>query len=676
MNDNPTVGRRKSPAQKAIDLTLDWSRPGATVSPTLYGLFVEDINFGIDGGLNANLVPNWSFEGTYLSRANGYSLMTAVMFRREAVPMSDPLRHWQVGGGTLSAEAETQNGQIHRFARLRGDGAMTLKNEGYLGNGASMGARANVPLAFKARFRTAAFTGEVSVELIDARNVVVATEMLSFSGTEWQVAESTLTPSVTGQFALRLVARGHGVLDVDDVRLYPSDHWGAGDRRWSQGVMRRDLVSALKALRPSFLRFPGGCIVEGVGSGSQYDWRYSVGPLERRVSQFNLWAESRENGDYAQSNQIGFYEYFLLCEDLGMEPIPVVWAGLSCQYRSSDVVSHESHDFAGVVQSAVDMIDWATGDPDKSAWARLRAEAGHPEPFKLNYVGIGNENHGHEYLTHFDVIKNAMEKARPGMTYILSTGAFPRGKPWQDSFDHARGKRDVIVDEHCYAKPKWYYSNVTRYDNRPRTGDRIMMGEYAAHPAYSLPAMFGKDRPNTWESAVAEAAFLTGVERNADLVAMTCYAPLFANYRAKQWRHNLIEFSSLAVQPSVNYEVQRLFGEAVGVQVIPIKMGPTNELYVSATGGNGKAYVKLVNAGSREQLIKLTFGGKGSAELTTLVAAPKDRAAVQDETETMSPIRREQRRLGTDLDEIAVTLPPFSVSRIDLQLDQQSHFGM
>lgn len=669
MNDIQLASRPQGSSQTAATLNLDLSRPGAAVSRTLFGLFVEDINFGIDGGLNANLVPNWSFEGTYLSRANGYSLMTAVMFRREAVPLSDPLRHWHVAGGTISSEAETREGHVRRFARLKGDGVVTLTNQGYLGGNASMGAHANVPLMFNARLNAAEFTGEVGVELIDAQDNVIAQAKLTLAGGGWHSAEATLTPSFSGQFALRLVARGAGVLDVDDVRLYPSDYWGAGDRRWSQGMLRRDLVQALKDLRPGFLRFPGGCVVEGVGAGSQYDWRYSVGPLESRVSQFNLWAESREDGDYAQSNQIGFYEYFLLCEDLGMEPIPVVWAGLSCQYRSSDVISHESGDFADVVQSAVDMIDWATGDPEKSAWARLRAEAGHPEPFRLNYIGIGNENHGDEYLAHFDAIKAAMEKARPGMSYILSTGAFPRGKPWQNSFDHARGKRDTIVDEHCYAKPKWYYANVTRYDDRPRTGDRIMLGEYAAHPAYSIPAMFGMDRPNTWESAVAEAAFLTGVERNADVVAMTCYAPLFANYRCKQWRHNLIEFSSLSVQPSVNYEVQRVFGEALGDFVLPVSVSGAGDIYASATGGSGVAHVKLVNAAPRDRVIRVSVSGKVSAQMIVLSADMKGRAMISGEAVSFSPVKREHRELGTALEEIEVTLPRHSVARIDLHQD-------
>lgn len=667
MNDTSNLKNRKNAPGDAATVNLEWSRPGALVSRTLYGLFVEDINFGIDGGINANLVPNWSFEGTYLSRANGYSLMTAVLLRRKAVPLSDPLRHWHVTGGSISSETETRDGHVHRFARLKTDGVITLKNEGYLGDRASMAAHANVPLVFKANFNADRFTGQVSVELVDAQEAVIAHSGLDLPDGGWQLSETTLTPSHSGLFALRVVARGHGILDIDDVRLYPSDHWGAGDPRWSQGVFRRDMVEAIKELRPGFLRFPGGCVVEGVGAGSQYDWRYSVGPLEKRVSQFNLWAESRENGDYAQSNQIGFYEYFLLCEDLGKEPIPVVWAGLSCQYRSSDVVRHDSSAFAEVVQSAIDMIDWATGDPEKSAWAKLRADAGHPEPFKLNYVGIGNENHGEDYLKHFDTIKAAIDKARPGMSYILAAGAFPRGKAWQKSFDHAKGKRDLIVDEHAYAKPKWYYANVTRYDNFPRSGERIMMGEYAAHPAYSVKALVGRDRPNTWESALAEAAFLTGVERNADVVAMTCYAPLFANYRAKQWSHNLIEFSGLGVQPSVNYEVQRLFGEALGEYVLPISVGSARNIYASATGSHATAHVKLVNSGSRDQVIRFQAGSKVSAHMVLLRGELKDKAMIRGETATFTPIKRDHTNLGTELDEITLVLPRYSVARIDLK---------
>lgn len=650
-----------------VEISLDWECLGASVSSTLYGLFLEDINFGVDGGLNANLVANWSFEGTYLNRTNGYSLMSAVLFRRKAFPLSDPLRHWEATGGSLAARAEESDHHSSRFARLEVNGEARLKNAGYLGGKASMGAHANIPLLFRARARVGAFEGSLRVELIDAQEMVVARSELNAAGPDWQRVEATLTPPCSGLFALQIVAKGRGSIDLDDVSLCPSDHWGAGDPRWSQGVMRRDMVEAIRALRPSFLRFPGGCVVEGVGEGTQYDWRYSVGPLDKRTSQFNLWAESRENGDYAQSNQIGFYEYFLLCEDLGMEPIPVVWAGLSCQFRSNHRLSHDSVHFAAVIQSAVDMVDWATGDPATSAWARLRAEAGHPEPFKLNYVGIGNENHGKAYRSHFDAIKAALDKERPGMSYILAAGAFPKGKAWEGSFKHAKGRSDVIVDEHSYAHPKWFLDRTTRYDDIPRSGERIMLGEYAAHPAFSLAALFNRDTPNTWQSAVAEAAFLTGVERNADLVAMTCYAPLFANYRCKQWSHNLIDFSSLAVRPSVNYEVQRLFGEAVGERVVPVAVESGQDLHASATGNDAVVHVKLVNAGTRDQTVRLAPGGTFSAEMVLLRGKPMDRAIVKDETTTVAPISRKVQSLGTGQREVTLRLPAHSVARIDLK---------
>ncbi|SIS09109.1 alpha-L-arabinofuranosidase C-terminal domain-containing protein [Microbacterium sp. RURRCA19A] len=641
----------------------------APVSKTLYGLFLEDINFAADGGLNANVVNNWSFEGGYLNRSGGYSQLTLVAFKLKPKPVTDALRHWSTTGGTLSALSEGGATAGANYARLSVRERATLTNNGYPGPGPSMGGRAGVAMQFSALVRTARFRGQLSLALVDGNGTVVTgSEVVVPDGDGWSTATAALTPPRTGLYGLQIVATGNGEIDLDDVSLIAEDHWGAGDPRWSQGRLRRDLVQSLVDLSPGFLRFPGGCIVEGVGDGNQYDWKQTVGPLHDRTPKFNLWAESRPDGDYSQSNQIGFYEYFLLCEDLDMEPVPVVWAGLACQYRSRECVATHSAEFKKVVQDAVDLIDWATGDPAESPWAALRAAAGHPEPFRLNYVGIGNENHGDQYHRHFDAILDALEAVRPGMRYILASGPFPKGKPFEGSWAHATNRSNVILDEHSYAKPSWFIDQSTRYDSYPRTGARVMVGEYAAHPAYSLSQMFGRDTSNSWESAVAEAAFLTGVERNADLVEMTCYAPLFALNDAKQWRHNMIEFTQLLVQPTVNYEIQRLFGEAVGAFALTADVDGEG-VFASATGDDELAFVKIVNTTDRPRTVTLRFSSHTAthAEVVHLSAAPHARTRISSVTSSSSPLQRRDEEIEIRRGAVELTLQPASVARVSLK---------
>lgn len=661
----PVVPRPASGAQGRVEVR----RPAipAAVSPVLYGLFLEDINFAVDGGLNANLVNNYTFDGAYLDRSNGYSQLGAVFLKKKARPLGDPLRHWWTTS-RLEALAGDGPGPRSRYARLTVERVAELVNHGYPGDGASMGCRAGVGHEFSALMRADGFDGDLAVGLVSATGEVLAEVPLAAPSGGWQRVSAVLTPSRTEVCSLRILATGAGFVDLDEVSLIAQDHWKAGDPRWTQGRLRRDLVEALADLRPGFMRFPGGCIVEGVGHGNQYDWRDTVGTLVDRRSKFNLWAEARDDGDYSQSNQIGFYEYFLLCEDLGMEPVPVVWAGLSCQFRSSECTRASSAEFQDVVQSTLDLIDWATGDPATSRWAALRAEAGHPEPFDLHYVGIGNENHGAEYLASFDRIKAAIDGHRPGMRLVLAAGAWPKGAAFEQSHAHGANLEGVIVDEHSYATPQWFIDQHTRYDSYPRRASRVMVGEYAAYPVKSPLALLGRYVTNRWRSAVAEAAFLTGVERNADVVEMTCYAPLFANTQAKQWRHNLIEFTSLVVQPTVNYEVQRLFGESVGTETRRVDVSAAPGVRASATAGDGVTVVKLVNTSGRPAQVVLGIDEipvDGRAEVAQLVAGRDERSGISGLDRSSTPVRRTTSRVDISDGVVTISLPPYSVTRVD-----------
>jgi len=632
-----TIGDRN---RSRVTLTLSTRSATRQVSTELYGLFIEDINHACDGGLNANLVNNHSFEGVYAAPGStpfasreliaeiGEAAAAQLVALTPAGRVRDHARHWTVDGGRLEISDAGALADGSHFARISSRGSATVENRGYPGEGRNMPLTG--PLHFTAWVRGDDYAGELEVRVIDADGATLDSATIASPAAGWAQISARLSPRESVRGALQLVLRGTGTLDVDELSLVRDDHWGAGDPRWSQGLLRRDLVEMLQALAPRFIRFPGGCLVEGCGDGSHYRWKETLGPIETRRAEYNMWGQFVENGDYSQSNQIGFYEYFLLCEDLGAEPVPVVWAGVSCQVRTDASLPIDSEEFAEVVQDAVDLIDWATGDPATSQWAALRAQAGHPEPFALNYIGIGNENHGAAYRARFELIREAVERRRPGMSIIISTSS-PDAPDTADTWAHARslGER-LIVDEHFYYAPDWMVGAATRYDDYPRDTARVFIGEWSAFP----PHVIGPDRrqvstvdvgsdpehPNTWATAVAEAAFLTGVERNADVVALVSYAPLLNMAEHGQWAHNLIDFSPTDVVPTVNYLVQRLFSTNIGRRIVPIESTLPARVFASATTDDATTFLKLVNADSAPVAIDLDIdvAADGPAPATRL----------------------------------------------------------
>lgn len=398
------------------------------VSPALFRLFFEDLNYSSDGGLNANLVNNYSYDAVYLDRGRNYFALQMV-HRREGKAISDGARHWNATAGTLSVfKREDIPGA--RFGRLVSDGIAVLGNNSYPGEVPSMGAREKVTYRFEANVRVSDRIDAIEVRLVDSTGNQLDSVALDLPPIgQWQDVSAELTPTSTALAQMEVTVRGRGCIDLDEVRLTPTDHWGAGDPRWSQGVLRRDLVEALQDMKPTFLRFPGGCVVEGLHLKNAYDWRKTVGPLHTRRGDYNLWALSTPGGDYSQSHQVGVYEFFLLCEDLHMKPLPVINAGMAFQGRSREVVDVQSADFDAVIQSALDLIEWATADPAESELAQLRADAGHPEPFELDTIGIGNENFGPAYTERFERIRTALEQRHPLLTFVISSGVSPRQGP-------------------------------------------------------------------------------------------------------------------------------------------------------------------------------------------------------------------------------------------------------
>lgn len=665
-------------ATKATPTTLatlrvragDAQRP---VSPLLFGLFYEDINLSSDGGLNANLVNNHSFEGVYLDPK--HKELRALALRTPTTEHLDRARHWESSGATLTVRGDGAVAPHGHYGRLAGRAGATLINNGYPGDvGPAIPVRSEVSYQFTALARSAEDAVGLLVRLVAADGELLAqADLVVPPGALWTEIVAELSARRTARASMQLVLPDGGTLDLDEVRLIPSDHWGAGDPRWSQGLFRRDLVEALRDLAPRFMRFPGGCIVEGLTLENAYDWKASVGPLAERQPNYNLWGMHRPNGDYSQSLQIGFYEYFLLCEDLGMEPMPVVSAGLACQFRSREVTPVDGPDFEKVVQDTLDLIEWATGDPATNPWAAKRAAAGHPEPFQLNLLGIGNENHGPVYFERFDRIRAAVDAHHPGLTIIMSSGTSPAGKAFDQSWAHAHqhGDAKTVVDEHFYKSPAWFIDQVNRYDDYPRGGAQVFMGEYAAHmptlpipPRLRLPA-------NTVQSAIAEAAFLTGVERNADVVAMTSYAPLLNHLESELWQHNLIDFDGFTVEPTANAAVQKLFATTVGERIVDLDGQLPAGVFASASRSDSRLFVHLVNTTANPLDVALTadlpLPEAGSA--TVLAAPAGTRPSRRPGSRTRAQLTETHRDVVVLDGTVAFHLPAQSVSTIELALD-------
>lgn len=587
-----------------MELELSTGKVLHEVSPTLYGLFLEDINFACDGGLNANMVENYSFDGSYMNK--GYNQMLSLLKFRPKVK-ADRLRYWECTGGTMqSCEDDGISKKNPWYARITSDGDCTIRNRGYNGHQV-MDKKCAMSIAkghdynFSGYFRTQNPGNKIEIFLCREDGTRLTSSLIWSIQSKWKYETGILHAEETGYGMLVINYSGTGSFDMDCINCSDVDVWGKDDPKWTGGHFRKDLVETLMELKPSFLRFPGGCIVEGLYPGNEYQWKNTVGPLVDRIPAVNLWATNIKEKGYCQSYLIGFYEYFLLCEDLKMEPLPMVWAGLNCQMRSKASVRTDSAEFDEVVQNALDLIEFANGDPEKSKWAKIRAESGHPAPFGMKMIGIGNENYGSDYHQKFTKIKKAISKRYPDILCIISSGGFPEGKAFDESWEFAKKHfPDVLLDEHFYKGNDWLYSMVHRYDNYPRNTTKVFLGEYAGNDI-----MKPKDLPNTFGSALAEAAFLTGIERNSDVVKMSCYAPLLCLVQGNQWKHNMIEFNPRSVMKTANYFVQRMFMRNIGTEFLDIIGNMPEKVYASATQNEKNLFFKLVNAS--EETIKFSF---------------------------------------------------------------------
>ena len=630
-----------------VDLTTT-----AKIQPTMYGIFFEDINFAADGGLYGELVKNRSFE--FAQPMMGWKQ-----------PDTDPYSANENSGiaNTLNFEKNKTNKNILRV-NVFNDKKYSLVNEGFRGIGIHKGE--TYRLSFYAANPERSIK-RVIAQLVDAKGNVIASTSISTINKDWQHYTKTFLANATEEKAsLKIMFEGEGALDMDMISLFPVATW-----KGRENGLRKDVVQLLADLKPGFLRFPGGCIIEGRTLAERYQWKNTLGQPDSRptmISRWNTEFKHKLTPDYFQSFGLGFYEYFQLAEDIGAEPIPVLSCGIACQFNSGELVPVSELD--PYIQDAIDLIEFANG-PTDSPWGKVRTQMGHPKTFNLKYIGIGNEQWGPQYIERFKMFQKVLKEKHPNIVLISGSGPFADGHLFDYAHRELKKLDAEIIDEHYYQDIAWFKKNATRYDNYDRNGPKIFAGEYAAQSV----AVVSPDNKNSWETALAEAAFMTGLERNADLVQMTSYAPLMAHTEAWQWSPNMIWFNNLQVLATANYQVQKLFSNNKGTQLVSITrngkpLTGQDGLYASAvTEQDSKVLiVKLVNTEPSAREVQFNFPThvkKSDATVTLLTAK-----TLQAENSFSSPdlIKPEIRRQKFSTDSSTYTAPPNSVSVIHISL--------
>jgi len=545
--------------EEMTNIKVQVDRPTGRVNPGMWGIFFEDINFGADGGLYAELVKNGGFE--FPEPLSGWFMIRPSNAR---------------GDVTVRTEAPVHPANPH-YVRIRSETEhpIGLCNEGFRG----IGLRGGELYEFSVCVRLVSGAAVVTVELVGANGETLAEQRLNGLKPDWCRVKVTLQPSRTDSRArLNIILSGRGVADFDLVSLFPRNTW-----KGRVPGLRADLVEALAALRPGFLRFPGGCIVEGSELDKRYRWKNTIGPVEERKLLINRWNyefKHRPTPDYFQSFGLGFFEFFQLAEDIGAEPLPILNCGMACQFNSGELVPVDQLD--SFIQDALDLIEFANG-PTNSIWGAKRAAMGHPEPFNLKMIGIGNEQWGPQYIERYVRFHKVLKEKHPEIKLIAAAGPAPSDERFQFLWPKLVELKADIVDQHCYANPVWFFTSATRFDMYDRTGPKVFFGEYAAQSV----GLVNVHNKNNLECALAEAAFMTGLERNADVVVMAAYAPLLAHADAWQWTPNLIWFDNLRVVRTPNYYVQQLFSLNRGDVVLPVRVDGDPTVPHSATGGIG-----------------------------------------------------------------------------------------
>lgn len=609
---------RLKPVEVNVKVKGETPKP---ISEHLIGIFFEDINYAADGGLYAELVQNRDFE---------YSPKDGARAKNWNSQYAWSVKNGDAGFSIAEENPIHANNSHYAVLDVKQPGA-ALVNEGFDGIVVRKGEKYDFSLFGK---MLEGKGGQVKVTVLNKDGKEIGQTKVRVSSADWKKQKAVLTVTEDASDAvLALVPQTTGKYALDMVSLFPQNTF-----KGRKNGLRPDLAQTLADIKPRFVRFPGGCVAHGDGWDNMYDWKGSIGALEERKPLRNIWG-------YHQTRGLGYFEYFQFCEDIGAEPVPIVAAGVPCQNSGSH--AHYSHNIVTTkgqqgglpmeemdeyIQDILDLIEYANGDAKKTKWGKKRAEAGHPKPFNLKYIGIGNEDMITEvFVERFTMIYNVVKEKHPEVTIIGTVGPFYEGTDYVEGWELADKLGIPMVDEHYYNTPGWFINNQDFYDRYDRNKSKVYLGEYAAH----LPG-----RPNNIETALAEALYLTSVERNADVVTMTSYAPLLAKEGHTQWNPDLIYFNNTEVKPTVGYYTQLLYGQNAGTEYLPsdVQVKTRQDAVKKRIGVSvvrdehtGDLIVKLVNllpvsAKANIELPSLECMNK-SAVKTVLAGGPKDKLA-------------------------------------------------
>lgn len=622
---------------------------GKPISENLVGIFFEDLNYAADGGLYAEMVQNRSFEYTPSdvnwgkNPHNNWYYFTSWGLVRD---------HAAIATISLETNNPVHPNNPHYLvfnALTRGEKGVGLRNHGYDG----MVIRKGEEYDFSVFLRLMSEKEiPAKIQLTDEKKQVLAEAEITARSKEWHKYTAVLTPTADADTAsLVILFQQEGKIAVDMVSLFPKNTF-----KNRPNGLRRDLAQAIADLKPSFMRFPGGCLAHGDGLDNIYNWKRTIGPVEQRLEDKNTW-------NYRQSFGLGYFEYFQFCEDIGAMPVPVVAAGVSCQNSARTQGTGQEcipkEQMKGYIQDILDLIEYANG-PATSTWGKKRAEAGHPEPFKLEYIGIGNEDKiTPGFQERFKMICEAVQAKYPEIKLIGTSGPFDAGEDFELGWKSAREQNVALVDEHYYKGADWFLNNLHRYDSYSRTGPKVYLGEYAS---------WG----NHWHNALAEAAYLTGLERNGDVVEFASYAPLLGRIGHTQWNPDLIYFDGKGVYPTVNYDIQKLFSVNRGNRYFDgvithedkeNKVLASSCVQDSKTGDVVLKFVNPTDKATRMNVDLKPFRRIKSKTVLTVMTGNKDVKNTREEPNNIVPMESEfkaGKKFGYEL-------PPYSVSLIRIK---------
>lgn len=615
-----------SGAMAANTLTVQVNKPGAKVPDTMYGIFFEDINYAADGGLYAEMVKNRSFEFPQ-------SLLGWTTFGKVEVKDDGPF--------------DRNPHYVRLLPSGHNDKYTGLENEGFFG----VTFHKDSVYKFSAYMRTPEKAAKIRVELCNPASMkesqVYASHTFDVNSKEWTKYSCELKPDDSCEKGVLRVFLVHPdqPVDMEHISMFPANTW-----KGRENGMRRDLAQALYDLKPGVFRFPGGCIVEGTEVPDRYQWKNTVGPVENRPTNLNRWLYTfphRLYPDYFQSGGLGFYEYFQLSEDFGAEPLPIINVGLVCQYQNwhqDESIPLDS--LQPYIDDALDLIEFANGATD-TKWGKLRADMGHPEPFNMKYLGVGNEQWGKQYVTRLEPFIKVLREKHPEIKVVGSSGPNSEGEDFDYLWPEMKRLKADLVDEHFYRPETWFLAQGLRYDKYDRKGPKVFAGEYACH---------GKGKKyNHFYPSLLEAAFMTGLERNADVVEMATYAPLFAHVEGWQWRPDLIWFDNSRSMKSGSYYVQQLYGLNKGDRVLPLTMDGKpvagqegqNGLFASAVSEGSDIIVKVANVGESAQPLTVDFKGMKKKDAlkkltVTTLHADDDAENTLDNQDVVKPVTSTQ----------------------------------